>query len=126
MVTHCPVCQQTLDVIKLKCPSCGTTIEGRFSGCKFCELAPEDRLFLEVFVSSRGNIKEVEKKMGISYPTVRGKLEALIEKLGYSPKKEKASNVNDRRFKVLEDLEKGKIDTNKALGELKKLKESEE
>lgn len=74
---------------------------------------------------SRGNIKEVEKKLGISYPTVRGKLDGIIEKLGFSRKDEAREKAVDKRKKILEELERGKIDTSTAIEKLKEIKDQE-
>lgn len=86
----CPICGDELFVSKLSCHNCHTHIEGDFSLCKFCKLTDEQKQFIEIFIKSRGNIKEIEKEMGISYPTVRGKLENIIEELGYKPKAEES------------------------------------
>ncbi|SHH51899.1 hypothetical protein SAMN02745135_01058 [Caloranaerobacter azorensis DSM 13643] len=86
VIGRCPVCNNELDVTRLHCNYCNTTIEGKFSLCKFCKLNDEQKYFVEVFIKNRGNIKEIEKELGISYPTVRNKLENVIEALGYSPK----------------------------------------
>lgn|SRR5690554_2351060 len=83
---RCPVCNHELDVTRLHCNYCDTTIEGKFTLCKFCKLSEEQKNFVEVFIKNRGNIKEIEKELGISYPTVRSKLENVVEALGYSAK----------------------------------------
>lgn len=116
VIGKCPVCGDELHVKKLGCNTCHTTIEGEFSLCKFCKLSNEQKSFLEVFVKSRGNIKEIEKELGISYPTVKNKLEDLIEGLGYSPKYTGAE-VNKKE--VLEKLNKGEITSEEAVKLLK-------
>jgi hypothetical protein len=57
-------------------------MEGRFTGCRFCSLSPEEELFLLTFIKNRGSIKDVERELGISYPTVRAALDNLIASLG--------------------------------------------
>ncbi|NMB27761.1 MAG: DUF2089 domain-containing protein [Tissierellia bacterium] len=79
----CPICGEELEVTRLSCNHCHTNIEGDFSLCKFCKLSYEQKNFAEVFIKNRGNIKEIEKELGISYPTVRNKLEDLILALEY-------------------------------------------
>ncbi len=79
----CPVCNSTLTISKLTCHKCSTTIEGDYKSCEFCRLPKEDLQFLKIFIKCRGNIKDVEREMGISYPTVKGKLNNLIEALGF-------------------------------------------
>lgn len=88
----CPVCDAKLHITKLGCPRCQTTIEGTYQPCEFCRMEKEELEFVKVFITCRGNIKDVEKALGISYPTVRSKLDAVIETLGYTlqaPKKTK-------------------------------------
>lgn len=86
ILSHCPVCSDKLKAIKLKCTSCNTTIENEFELSKFDYLNSDQLYFIETFIKCRGNIKEVEKEMGISYPTVRSKLDEVIENLGYPSK----------------------------------------
>lgn len=109
---RCPVCGEELYVTKLSCHMCHTHIEGDFSLCKLCKLTKEQQDFVEVFIKSRGNIKEIEKELGISYPTVRGRLENVIEALGYSPKFE-GPKVDKKE--VLEKLNNGEISSEEAL-----------
>lgn len=84
MPGRCPVCGETMEITSLHCDACDTTISGHFATCKFCQLSEEMQDFVEIFIRSRGNIKEVERALGISYPTVRGRLEGVIKALGYS------------------------------------------
>lgn len=112
---QCPVCDNSLEVTKLHCKHCHTTIEGSFESCKFCKLPAEYKDFIEVFIKNRGNIKEIEKELGISYPTVRGKLENVITALGYSSKP--ISTVNKKE--ILEKLSKGQITAEEAVNLLK-------
>lgn len=116
VIGKCPVCGDELEVTKLSCNYCGTSIEGHFSLCKFCKLSDEQKAFIEIFVKNRGNIKEIEKEMGISYPTVRNKLENVIESLGYNPKYT-VPNVNKKE--VLEKLSNGEITSEEAIKLLK-------
>lgn len=78
----CCVCGEKLTVTRLSCEHCETTMEGRFTGCRFCSLTPEEELFLLTFIKNRGSIKDVERELGISYPTVRAALDNLIASLG--------------------------------------------
>jgi len=73
-----------MEITALHCHSCDTTLTGHFATCKFCQLSEEMQDFVEIFIRSRGNIKEVERALGISYPTVRGRLDAVIKALGYA------------------------------------------
>lgn len=116
---RCPVCQAELEVKRLECPSCGTGIDGTFGLCKFCRLSLEQREFLEVFLVSRGNIREVERVLGISYPTVRGRLNALLEALGYPAEAGEGGEVRTKRD-ILQSLNQGEIDVDEALRLLRK------
>ena len=112
----CPVCGARLEVRKLYCPACDITIEGRFNMCKFCYLNQEQREFVETFVRCRGNIKEVERELGVSYPTVRNRLDAVIMALGYTVEAEEPdTRVDEGRRKVLESLNKGEISAEDAI-----------
>ncbi|MGI6366055.1 MAG: DUF2089 domain-containing protein [Bacillota bacterium] len=123
MLGRCPVCNSGLDVTKLHCPHCNTGIEGKFAMCKFCQLPADQKAFAEVFIKCRGNIKEVEKELGISYPTVRSRLETLIESLGYraQPVPKEDPETKERRKAILEDLNEGKITSEDAIALLRKL-----
>ena len=64
----CPVCHKPLHITKLHCPACGTSIEGDFQAERLLALTPEQRSFVLSFLRNRGNIREMEKELGISYP----------------------------------------------------------
>ncbi|MFS8542010.1 MAG: DUF2089 domain-containing protein [Tissierellales bacterium] len=121
MIGKCPICGEELSVTRLTCPSCNTTIEGNFSSCKFCKLTNEQKLFVEIFIKNRGNIKEIEKEMGISYPTVRNKLDEIIKALGYSVDTSPEDSLGERRKEILAMLEKGEINSQEAIKMLKNL-----
>ena len=108
----CPVCDNKLKVTQLSCKSCGTQINGEFELCKFCQLEKEQKYFAEIFIKNRGNIKEIEKELGISYPTVRRLLDEVIEALGY---KEQVRYDLVNQSEVLEKLSKGEISSDQAL-----------
>lgn len=112
----CPVCKGKLKVKKLYCDQCDTTIEGHFEMDKFSCLTKEDKEFIEIFVKNRGNIKEIEKDLGISYPTVRRNLDRVIEALGYQVGD---SPVMVPKKEILEKLQKGELKSEEALKLLK-------
>lgn len=112
----CPVCGEELEVTRLHCHNCDTALEGHFSLCKFCRLTPEQKMFAEVFLTARGNIKEVERILGISYPTVRGRLDGVIEALGYPVKEESSGGVSpQKRREILAQLDAGEISAEEAI-----------
>jgi hypothetical protein len=86
VISTCPVCSSELAVTRLHCRSCGTTLEGDFSVGRFGRLNREQVALLESFLRSRGNLRDMERELGISYPTVRGRVEALIRALGFGPR----------------------------------------
>jgi hypothetical protein len=84
VIATCPVCSGELTIARLHCRSCGTALEGEFGVGRFGRLERDQMSLLESFLRSRGNLKEMERELGISYPTVRGKVDALIRSLGLS------------------------------------------
>jgi hypothetical protein len=88
VISTCPVCASELAVTRLRCGECGTTIEGEFSVGRFGRLSREQVQVLESFLRSRGNLRDMERELGISYPTVRARVEALVRALGFGPRDE--------------------------------------
>jgi hypothetical protein len=86
VISTCPVCSSELAVTRLHCRSCGTTLEGDFSVGRFGRLNRDQITLLESFLRSRGNLREMERELGISYPTVRSRVEALVRALGFGPR----------------------------------------
>jgi len=86
VISTCPVCSNELSVTRLHCDSCGTTLEGEFSVGRFGRLNREQLALLESFLRSRGNLRDMERELGISYPTVRSRVEALVRALGFGPR----------------------------------------
>jgi len=82
VIAICPVCTQELSVTRLHCRSCGTTLDGDFRVGRFGRLTREQLELLESFLRSRGNLREMERESGLSYPTLRGRVDALIRALG--------------------------------------------
>src|SRR5215210_4096126 len=80
---RCPMCEAELVVTHLRCQQCGTGLEGVFHLNKFDRLSREQLRFVDVFVKNRGVIRDVEKELEISYPTVRNRLDEVIRALGY-------------------------------------------
>jgi hypothetical protein len=87
----CPVCGDELAVTTLGCPSCGSELAGVFASCEFCALTDKETELLRVFLASRGNLREVEKHLGVSYPTARLRFSELLAKLGLAEQPEQSS-----------------------------------
>lgn len=116
VISRCPVCGGKLKVARLQCEKCDTAIENDFSLSKFDYLCAEDLFFAETFLKCRGNIKEVEKELKISYPTVRSRLDDIIQKLGGKPAAPSPSAA--RRKEILDALENGDITPEEALDQI--------
>ena len=82
VISTCPVCSSELFVTRLQCRSCGTAIEGDFSVGRFGRLSRDQLALLESFLRARGNLKELERELKLSYPTVRARIDALVRALG--------------------------------------------
>ena len=88
VIATCPVCAGELAVTRLRCGGCGTTIEGEFGVGRFARLTRDQTALLESFLRSRGNLRDMERELGISCPTVRARVEALVRALGFGPRDE--------------------------------------
>ncbi len=77
----CPSCGNTLSMRRLECPGCHTSVEGDFELPVLAQLPPEDQEFTLSLLRASGSLKELAGQYGISYPTVRNRLDALIERV---------------------------------------------
>lgn len=118
----CPNCGKDLEITQLKCTSCETLISARYVPCRFCKLSPESLRLLEIFIKSRGNVKEMERELGLSYPTVRNKLDAVIKELGFEVSPAAEEDFKSQRRQILEQLERGELKAAEAASLLAKLK----
>jgi hypothetical protein len=107
---ECPVCSSALVVTGCGCPECGTGISGAFRMCSYCGLTDDETEMLRVFLVSRGNMRELEKHLGVSYPTTRQRFADLLVKLGL----EDPAGAKVDRDKVLADLAAGRITVDEA------------
>ncbi|MDO5063238.1 MAG: DUF2089 domain-containing protein [Peptostreptococcaceae bacterium] len=112
---RCPVCNNRMKVVNLHCDGCGTGVSGEFELDKFSYLSKEEKYFIEVFIKKRGNIKEIEKELGISYPTVRRNLDQVIESLGYMVERDGPQNSEKEKERIMEQLSKGEISASEAM-----------
>lgn len=121
--TKCPLCGGEVTVTRIYCRECDTTIEGRFGGGPFSQLKPDQLAFVETFVRCEGRINRMEDELGLSYPTIRNRLHEVIRALGYEPGGDEVQEVmEEKRQRVLDDLDKGLISAEDAM---KLLQESE-
>lgn len=143
VISTCPVCDGELLITRLHCRNCGTALEGEFGVGRFGRLTREQLALLESFLRARGNLKEMERELGISYPTVRGRVDALVRALGLGdgegspdvdddaddePAQPDAStptpDASAARRAILERLSRGEIDAAAAAAELRSLAEA--
>ena len=110
----CPVCASELALTRLSCDSCHTELSGHFQACEFCSLTVEDRDLLRVFLSSRGNIKELERHLGVSYPTARSRFDAVLSRMGI----EAPVPANPARVELMERVARGEMTVDDAIKEL--------
>ena len=116
--SNCPVCSSRLALTRLSCPSCETELSGAFAQCEFCVLTEDDREVLRVFLGSRGNMKDLERHLGVSYPTARARFDTLLAKLGIerAPAPASASRVD-----LMEQVARGEIDVDEAMRRLNQI-----
>jgi hypothetical protein len=117
-VSKCPACGATeFEIRRLGCTNCGTSVEGHFSVSRLATLPEEQVAFVETFLKCRGNIKEVERELGISYPTVRSRLDKVITMLGLGP-----DETGKSRKEILAALERKEMSPEEAVQALRDLK----
>ncbi len=121
--SKCAVCGSALEITRLSCQNCKSELSGTFSPCKYCTLGDKQKLFLDTFLQCRGNIKEVERSLSISYPTVKGLLDELIGTL--FPAESSTEPPSLSTADVLDMLERKEIDAEEAARLLSQLKNKE-
>ncbi len=119
VVGTCPICNEPLVVARLYCRSCGSALEGHFTLGKFYELTPEQLGFAETFIRCEGKITRVEHELGVSYPTVRARLDELIRALGYEIQNAEPEMSAQEREAILTRLAGGEITPAQAVTLLK-------
>ena len=77
----CPACEQLLRVKRLECSECGTAVEGDFELPLLAQLSPEDQRFILNLLKASGSLKELSSQYGVSYPTMRNRLDSLIARV---------------------------------------------
>ena len=133
-VTQCPVCDASLRVTELSCVACDTKLHGTFAPPPLSRLSGEHQQFIETFVLCRGVIRDVEKVLGVSYPTVRARLDAAVAALEAvrgdltpgpppaPPIPRTPPDVADHRRELLRQVESGLLDPGEAAEILRHLR----
>ena len=116
-LSGCPVCGNRLEATRLHCLACDVSVEGRFATSPLAGLSADQVEFVKVFLAARGNIRLVEKHLGISYPTVRNRLEAVQKAMGLP---DLAAGEEERKetLQVLEKLAAGELSVDDAVDSL--------
>jgi hypothetical protein len=118
----CHYCGGDVIITESKCSKCGVIIRGEFEGCELCRLSGEAKEFIRVFIECEGNIRNVEKVLGISYPTVKSRLTQVKDEFkALSPEPTYYSNYSKKteRKSILKNIEKGNISVEEALRQLR-------
>lgn len=111
-------------VERVSLPDSAIAIEGQFEPPVLARLSAEDQVFVMAFVQVHGSIKEMERIFGISYPTVKNRLDAIAEQLQFVetvPRTTESASTprsNPQSAAVLDSLESGEIDVEEALRRL--------
>ena len=118
----CPLCSGPMEVTEASCLDCGVQLRGHFEPAPYRNLDTEQLRFLETFLRCRGIIRDVEAALGISYPTVRGRLDALLNALGFSGEEQPkppapltAEEKAARRREILSAIQNGSMDADAGL-----------
>jgi hypothetical protein len=114
MPNKCPSCGGKIIITRLECAECASTIEGKFTPCPVCTMDPEVRELFDLFMESRGNLKDVQRMLQVSYPTARNKMEQLFNHFDQY-REETALSRKD----VLKMLKEGKLSVDEAADLLK-------
>ena len=133
ILENCPTCGSEVVVSEVTCTTCDTVVRSRYAPCPFCRLAPEDLAFMLLFVKSRGNVKDMERELGVSYWTIRGRLNEIIEAMGRgradaeAPEADAVATPPRRgrpasaeRQAVLDRLKRGEISAEEAAAQISK------
>ncbi|MCC6604101.1 MAG: DUF2089 domain-containing protein [Anaerolineae bacterium] len=126
LLEKCPACAGELVVTQQTCRSCGTMVVGEFTPNIFSKLTPENLHFVELFVKNKGNVKEMEREIGLSYWTIRNRLNEIVEALGFENKDVEPATTEETlrqsRQEILARVDRGEIDVQEAAQLLKQLK----
>lgn len=119
VIGKCPVCGDTLTVVRLHCRNCDSGLDGQFSLGRFYQLSSQQLAFVETFIRCEGKLTRLQEELSISYPTARARLSELIHALGYEVREEPEPISSKERKMILEQLAAGEISSEKAVDLLK-------
>ena len=108
---------RAITVERVRLTEGGAAIEGSWELPQLARLSAEDQVFVTAFVRSHGSIKEMERVFGVSYPTIKARLNRIGESLDFVD-----TNPQPSRVEILERLARGEITPDDAIKELEELK----
>lgn len=107
--THCPYCQEAMTVSRMTCHACDVSVEAAFPTARLANLPIEHQRFIEIFVLASGSLKEIAEQTGVSYPTVRSRLDKVIIAL-----REEIGRTQKTKGNILDAVSEGKLSSEKA------------
>ena len=110
MKTECQHCGGALRISRVTCEDCELSLHGDLPTPRLYRLSPEDQRFVELFVTASGSLKQMANLLQVSYPTVRGRLDRLIERLEAARAEDEA-----RKAQILQDIDSGRITPRRGL-----------
>lgn len=117
------MCDTHLTVTRLQCPHCATEVTGAFSLSRLATVREPHASVLELFLRVRGNLKEMERELGLSYPTVRARVEEALEAVGLGRASQRAVEEDaEQRSAILDELERGNVSAAEAADLLRQLR----
>jgi len=108
----CPDCEKPMKLTAATCGGCGLKLDGDFEVSALGRLSEEDQVFVVAFLRHHGSIRQMERILGISYPTVKNRLRAIVSRL------DEAFSVPTPNSLVLDQLSRGEITVDEALERL--------
>lgn len=117
---QCPACGGQIVITEIQCANCHLKMQGEFTPGLFSTLSSDQLTFVRAFLRVRGNLSEMEKVLGVSYPTIRNKLEEINQALEHA-EQNPVLPANDARNTILQKVASGQLDAAQALEQLKGL-----
>lgn len=104
VASACPYCQQSMTVSRMTCHACDVAVEAVFPTARLANLPVEHQRFIEIFVLASGSLKEIADQTGVSYPTVRSRLDKVIAAL-----REEIGHTQKTKGSILDAVSEGKL-----------------
>jgi len=117
IIRECPLCnEKQLRIKKLECTECGVQFEGNFYSSPLLNLSAEKQHFIELFILNSGSLKKMANSMGVTYPTIRTRLNDVIDEL-----KQQMGKRDEYKNEILERVNQGRLSPEKAAQIIKSL-----